>query len=147
MKSALLLGVLFFIVFLMSHENLDEFHGFLYWGQRIGDCMDVATVGQIATSQAVWAIVALLLGVTFFKKLYNDSTSRENRLIEQEQQYREESKEREKQLMQHLTRSNESHERTTAAMEGMNKSLTSLEGRMDRMEKRTYKKTEKDDGQ
>lgn len=106
--------------------------------------MDVATAGQIATSQAVWAIVALLLGGAFFKKLYNDSSSRENRLIEQEQQYREESKEREKQLMQHLTRSNESHERTAAALEGMNKSLTSLEGRMDRMEKHTYKH-EKDD--
>jgi len=124
---------------------LDASHSFYFFLQRIGDCMDVATAGQIATSQAVWAIVALLLGGAFFKKLYNDSSSRENRLIEQEQQYREESKEREKQLMLHLTRSNESHERTAAAMEGMNKSLTSLEGRMDRMEKHTYKKQEKDD--
>lgn len=101
--------------------------------------MDISTASQIATSQAVWAIIALIIGGAFFKKLYNDSTTRENRLMEQEKQYREESKEREKQLMQHLSRSNDSQEKTAEALVGINKSLSSLEGRVDRIEKHTYR--------
>lgn len=105
--------------------------------------MDVATAGQIATSQAVWAIVALLLGGAFFKKLYNDSSTRENRLIEQEKQYREESKEREKQLNEHLDKSieanqslSETQKEIVVAINGLNGSVKSLENRMDRFEKK-----------
>lgn len=100
---------------------------------------EVSTLSEIATSQAVWAIVALGLGAFLFRKLYNDGASREARLIDQEKQYRDESKEREKQLMQHLERSNESQEKTAEALTGINTSLSSLEGRVDRIEKHTYK--------
>ena len=101
---------------------------------------EVTVLSEIATSQAVWAIVALILAALLFKKLYNDGATREQRLIDQEKQYRVESKEREKQLMQHLERSNESQEKTAEALTGINTSLSSLEGRVDRIEKHTYQK-------
>lgn len=101
---------------------------------------EVTVLSEIATSQAVWAIVALALGGFLFRKLYNDGATREARLIDQEKQYRDESKEREKQLMQHLERSNESQEKTAEALTGINTSLSSLEGRVDRIEKHTYQK-------
>lgn len=100
---------------------------------------EVTVISEIANSQAVWAIVALILGGFLYRKLYNDSTTREQRLINQEERYREESRQREAQLMEHLERSNESQEKTAAALEGINKSLASLEGRVDRIEKHTYK--------
>lgn len=102
--------------------------------------VDVLAISEIATSQAAWAIVALILAALLFKKLYNDGATREQRLIDQEKQYRDESKEREKQLMQHLERSNESQEKTADALAGINTSLSSLEGRVDRIEKHTYQK-------
>lgn len=101
---------------------------------------EVTVVSEIANSQAVWAIVALILGGFLYRKLYNDSTTREQRLINQEERYREESRQREMQLMEHLERSNDSQEKTAAALEGINNSLASLEGRVDRIEKHTYKK-------
>lgn len=101
---------------------------------------EITLLSEIANSQAAWAIVALVLASLLFRKLHNDGTKREERLIEQEKQYREESKQREKQLMEHLERSNDSQEKTAHALEGINKSLASLEGRVDRIEKHTYKK-------
>lgn len=109
-------------------------------GRRVRAMAEVTVLSEIATSQAVWAIVALILAALLFKKLYNDGATREQRLIDQEKQYRVESKEREKQLMQHLERSNESQEKTAEALTGINTSLSSLEGRVDRIEKHTYQK-------
>ncbi|MFF5993480.1 hypothetical protein AAGS61_01845 [Lysinibacillus sp. KU-BSD001] len=63
-----------------------------------------------------------------------------NYLVQLDQSHREESKEREKALMSHLERSNESQERTAHALEGINISLSTLEGRVDRIEKHAYKK-------
>lgn len=100
---------------------------------------DVTIISGIANSQAVWAIVALILGGFLYRKLHKDSTSREQRLLDQEAAYRLEAREREKQLMIHLERSNESQEKSAAALEGINRSLTSLEGRVDRIEKHAYK--------
>lgn len=56
------------------------------------------------------------------------------------QSHRDESKEREKALMTHLQRSNESQERTANALEGIHSSLSKLEGRIDRIEKHTFNK-------
>lgn len=63
-----------------------------------------------------------------------------NYLINLDHAHREESKEREKALMSHLERSNESQERTAHALEGINSSLSALEGRVDRIEKHYYQK-------
>ena len=103
-------------------------------GQRIGDDMDVAAVNEIATSQAVWAIACLLIAFGAFRYLIGKNDNLMNR-----------AEERENKLMDHLERSNESQERTAIALEGVNKSLSSVEGRVDRMEKYIYKKSEKDD--
>lgn len=48
-------------------------------------------------------------------------------------------KERENKLMDHLERSNKSQERTVIALDGINRSLNVLEGRVDRIEKHTLK--------
>lgn len=63
-----------------------------------------------------------------------------NYLIQLDQSHRDESKEREKALMTHLERSNDSQERTANALEGIHSSLSTLEGRVDRIEKHTYNK-------
>ncbi len=91
---------------------------------------------KVANSSNPWIyltiilIVAVLLAGRYVFKY----------LIALDQSHREESKEREKALMTHLERSNESQERTAHALEGINTSLTALEGRVDRIEKHTYQK-------
>lgn len=72
--------------------------------------MDVKSLTEIATSQAVWAVCCIALTLWTMKT----------------------SKDREDKLMKHLERSNISQERTATA-------LQSMEGRMDRMEKVIYK--------
>jgi len=95
--------------------------------------MDVAAVNEIATSQAVWAIACLIIAFGAFRYLISKNDNLMNR-----------AEERENKLMDHLERSNESQEKTAIALEGINRNITVLEGRMDRMEKYNYKK-EKDD--
>lgn len=96
--------------------------------------MDVAAVNEIATSQAVWAIACLIIAFGAFRYLISKNDTLMNR-----------AEERENKLMDHLERSNESQEKTAIALEGINRNITVLEGRMDRMEKHTYKNKEKDD--
>ncbi|WP_337983462.1 hypothetical protein [Lysinibacillus sp. C5.1] len=98
--------------------------------------MDVAAANEIATSQAVWAIACLIIAFGAFRYLMSKNDYLMNR-----------AEERENKLMDHLERSNESQERTAIALEGMNRSLNVLEGRVDRIEKHSLKnkETEKDD--
>ncbi|MGE7951953.1 BhlA/UviB family holin-like peptide [Lysinibacillus xylanilyticus] len=96
--------------------------------------MDVAAANEIATSQAVWAIACLIIAFGAFRYLISKNDKLMNR-----------AEERENKLMDHLDRSNESQEKTAVALEGINRNLTVLESRVDRMEKHTYKKNEKDD--
>ena len=98
--------------------------------------MDVAAANEIATSQAVWAIACLIIAFGAFRYLMSKNDNLMNR-----------AEERENKLMDHLDRSNESQERTAIALEGMNRSLNVLEGRVDRIEKHSLKNkdTEKDD--
>jgi hypothetical protein len=98
--------------------------------------MDVAAVNEIATSQAVWAIACLIIAFGAFRYLISKNDNLMNR-----------AEERENKLMDHLERSNESQERTAIALEGMNRSLNVLEGRVDRIEKHSLKNknAEKDD--
>lgn len=95
--------------------------------------MDVATVNEIATSQAVWAIACLIIAFKAFRYLISKNDNLMNR-----------AEERENKLMDHLERLNESQEKNAIALEVINRNITVLEGRMDRMEKYSYKK-EKDD--
>ncbi|OEC02085.1 hypothetical protein GY31_12120 [Lysinibacillus sphaericus] len=90
--------------------------------------MDVAAVNEIATSQAVWAIACLIIAFGAFRYLMSKNDNLMNR-----------AEERENKLMEHLERSNESQERTAIALEGMNRSLNVLEGRVDRIEKHSLK--------
>ena len=102
--------------------------------------MDITTAGQIAQSPAVWALCFILLTGFILKKMYEKNDQREDKLLQYHEEYRTESKERETQLMAHLERSNESQEATARALEGINTSLATLEGRVDRIEKHTYQK-------
>ncbi|KGR74903.1 hypothetical protein [Ureibacillus sinduriensis] len=77
----------------------------------------VTTASQIATSQAVWSICAILLVVYVFWH----SNKRETRLLDN---------------LSELTKAQGDQANT---MQEISNSLTSLEGRMDRMEKYTYK--------
>lgn len=77
----------------------------------------MSTASKIATSQAVWAILCILLVIYVMRR--NDK--------------------REEQLMNHLKRSNESQEKTAIALDGINRSLTSLENRVDNIEKISLK--------
>lgn len=79
--------------------------------------MDVSTASEIATSQAVWAILCIILTIYVMRR----------------------SEQRESKLMNHLERSNESQEKTALALDGINRSLSSLESRVDRIEKYTEK--------
>lgn len=105
---------------------------------------------EIATSQAVWAILCIVLAGYILRELRKDSVKREADIValyegqkteakENFDRYREESKERESKLFEHLERSNASQENTAEAMEAINRTMITLEGRMDRMERSTYR--------
>lgn len=89
-------------------------------GQRIGDVMDavstVTTASQIANSQVVWSILCICLVVYVFW----NSAKREQKLIDN---------------LEALT---VAQGKQANAMHEISKSLTSLEGRMDRMEKHIF---------
>lgn len=80
--------------------------------------MDIKVISDIAMSQAVWSILCISLVIYTIKK--SDS--------------------REEKLMKHLERSNESQEKTTTALVGINENLTKLENRIDNIEKSTLDK-------
>lgn len=88
--------------------------------------MDVATAGQVAQSPAVWALCCILLTGFIIKKMYEKNDQREDKLLQYHEEYRAESKEREGKLMDHLERSNESQERTSVALEGLNHAFAGL---------------------
>lgn len=106
----------------------------------------MGVAGEIATSQAVWAVLCIILAGYVLMALRKDSIKRENDIIAlYESQkaeakinfdlYRTETKEREAILMTHLERSNQSQENTTGALESINRTMVILEGRIDSFEK------------
>lgn len=98
--------------------------------------MDINLINEIANSQVVWAICCIALVGFILKKVYDKNDSNEVHLISLQEEYREESRERESKLMEHLKRSDEAQERTAIAIEGINASLKMLEGRVDNIEKK-----------
>jgi len=85
--------------------------------------MDI--VHDIANSQATWAILCILLAGGVIRELWKSSVKREEK------------------LMLHLERSNESQEKTASTLESVQRTLDTMEGRMDRMEKIIYKEDAK----
>lgn len=112
----------------------------LFLERLVIKCMDVKTLSDIANSPAVWAICCIALVGFILKKIYEKNDKQEERLTNLHDEYMAESKERENKLMEHLTRSDELHERQTSAIEGINKSLQSLEVRVDNIERNSYRK-------
>ncbi|MGY3190534.1 BhlA/UviB family holin-like peptide [Lysinibacillus sp. TE18511] len=92
-------------------------------------------VTEIATSQVVWAILCILLTVVVIKEMRIENVKRETKLIDLYEDYRKESKIREQQLISHLERSNESQEQTITALQLINSTLATLEGRVDNIER------------
>lgn len=93
---------------------------FYFIGQRIGDGMDavsaVTAASQIANSQVVWSILCICLVIYVFWH----------------------SNKREERLLKNLETLTKAQGEQANAMHEISKSLTSLEGRMDRMEKHTF---------
>ncbi|MED1603684.1 hypothetical protein [Alkalihalophilus marmarensis] len=83
--------------------------------------MEYQVASEIAQSQFVFAILFILLAAGVFYEMRKEI--RENR---------EDSRKREKELMEHLRRSNASQERTAEALEG-------LENRIEKIERRVYR--------
>lgn len=90
----------------------------------------------IANSQVVWAICCIVVVFFMFKKFVEWKDKSEGNLISIQAEYREESREREKNLMTHLQRSNDAQERTAIAIEGINDSLGSLDNRVTEIERK-----------
>lgn len=95
--------------------------------------MEFAT--EIATSQVVWSILCILLTVAVIREMRIENVKRETELIALYEDYRKESKIREQQLMSHLERSNDSQEQTITALQSINSTLATLEGRVDSIER------------
>lgn len=95
---------------------------------------------EIATSQVVWAILCIILAAAVIREMRKENVKRESDLVGLYEDYRAESKQREEKLMDHLERSNESQEQTTTALQSVNVTLRTMEGRIDRIEKITYRK-------
>lgn len=83
----------------------------------------VSAASQVANSQVVWSILCIGLAVYVLKH----------------------SNKREERLLNNLDELTKAQSEQAIAMQSISENLTSLEGRMDRMEKHTYKKNEKDD--
>lgn len=92
-------------------------------------------VTEIAKSQVVWSILCILLTAAVIKEMRIENVTRETKLIDLYEDYRKESKLREQQLMAHLERSNESQEQTLTALQSINSTLATLEGRVDSIER------------
>lgn len=90
--------------------------------------MTPEVIHEVATSQAVWAIICIVFGGIVFREMRIENI-----------QNRQDAKRREERLMEHLERSNVSQEKTVKSLESISHNLETLEGRVDRMEKYTYK--------
>lgn len=97
---------------------------------------------KVSKSDAPWIYLAVILILALLYVGWRIFSY----LTKLDQQHRDESKEREKNLMTHLERSNDLHERSTLALESVGTSMKMMEGRMDRMEKHVFHQTNKNEG-
>ncbi|MBP3950348.1 hypothetical protein [Bacillus suaedae] len=98
--------------------------------------MEYQVASEIATSQAVWAILCIVLAAFYIRETRKEKAESEARLIKMHEEQREESAQREKDLMEHLRRSNDSQEKTAETLEGIQVAIADMQNQMDRMEKR-----------
>lgn len=94
--------------------------------------MPLETIERIATSQSVWAIVALIVIFLGARYLIKTSDKREAKLMDFHEQSKEESNKREDRLMKHL-------EKTTAEMGAMAREIGGLKGEVSLMSDRIEK--------
>lgn len=106
--------------------------------------------GDVATSQAVWAILCIGLAVVVLRAMRADSIKREDKLLVLFDEYREESKtreatlvadskQRETALMLHLERTNDALQRTATAVENMNVQIVEIHERIDEIQQQVKK--------
>lgn len=88
------------------------------------ELVEYNVANEIAQSQVVWAILCILLAAYFIREMRKEN-----------QEHRDDSRIREKKLLDHLERSNESQEKSIEALEQINSSLSDLRYKVDRMEK------------
>lgn len=107
----------------------------------------MSVASEIATSQAVWAILCIALAGFALREMRKDSVKRDSDIVvlydkqktdarQSFEEYREEARSREHRLMEHLEKSNASQEGTTQALEAINRTMITLEARMDRLERK-----------
>jgi septal ring factor EnvC (AmiA/AmiB activator) len=97
--------------------------------------VDYNTINEIATSPSVWAVLCIALAFAVIKVMHKQNEKREDVIIKLYEDYRSESKEREQSLMEHLERSDKSQTETSETLKQIQLTLSSLENRMDRVER------------
>lgn len=101
----------------------------------------------VVSSQYVWAILCLVIGVTYYRMMKTNATKMEEKSEKKEAELqnfyaeqREESKEREMSLMNHLERSNDSQEKIVDSLERienrMNKGFSEVWTHLGEIDKR-----------
>lgn len=98
---------------------------------------------EVAASQFVWAILAIALAALVIREQRKENVKRESDLIELYDRQVCDSREREKQLMAHLDKTDKSQRETTETLKQIRNTLNQMEGRIDRMEKYYFKDTQK----
>lgn len=100
---------------------------------------EIGIAEQIASSQYVWAILFIVGIFVAYKATKNylvdikqENAAREEEIKELYKEHRLEAKERERDLMNHLEKSNESQERTAQTLERIEKNLNHLEVKVDK---------------
>lgn len=111
-------------------------YGSLLFFKREGEVVEYQVASEIATSQAVWAILCIVLAAYFIGETRKEKAVSEARLLKMHEQQRTESALREENLMEHLKRSNDSQAKTAETLEGIQVSIVDMQNQMDRMEKR-----------
>ncbi|MCA1025652.1 hypothetical protein LCM23_06070 [Cytobacillus kochii] len=111
---------------------------------------EIQTAQEIAASPYVFGILFIILSFLFYKWVnkHNEEIKLENREREEKieklyEDHRIESKEREKNLMDHLKQSNDTQEKTSNTLEKIEGSLHALEKRMDEGFDNVWKQIEK----
>ena len=100
--------------------------------------MDVLTLQKLFESDYAWAIICIAFVGFIIKKIYEKNEKQEEKITSLYEENEKKAEKREARLMDELTKFNESQERITVAVEGINDNLTALEGRVDRIEKNTH---------
>ncbi|WP_404407764.1 hypothetical protein [Jeotgalibacillus malaysiensis] len=95
---------------------------------------------EIANSQAVWAVCCIILAAAVIREMRKENVERERQLQTANDVARAEANRREERLLNHLDRSNEIQQETSRTLQSMQSTLVTVENRVDRMEKKLYRK-------